>query len=368
MSCFVRRSPHPSVAIFSSIQEVSESLTTTAITSNISFTIIKDDALSGYGGTVKFSPESLSANTLQSLAEAEILISEPAVVASIINHYGEHCFRNLKWCQSTYVGVDPLFDSNNHKPTAKRNWILTRFAGIFGDPIAEWVLARIIEHERSFVASHIDQQNKEWAGSRNEVTQYRYLSSLTISVLGGCGDIGKCIIKAASFGFKMKTVAYGKTDRKKSNNNDNDMLPDGLDVYTQDLQEALQMGDYIVSVLPSTPDTKGLLNDETLSIASKINGGKSPVFLNVGRGDVITEQSIISSLDRGYISAAILDVFGIEPLPRSSPLWNKSNVIISPHVSGITQASDVPKIFFDNYERYIAGKDLKYVVDWDKGY
>ena len=47
---------------------------------------------------------------------------------------------------------------------------------------------------------------------------------------------------------------------------------------------------------------------------------------------------------------------------------SKSNVIISPHVSGITQGSDVPKLFFDNYERYIAGKDLKYVVDWDKGY
>ena len=169
----------------------------------------------------------------------------------------------------------------------------------------------------------------------------------------------------------MKTVAYGKTSRKNNNDNDNDndtMLPDGLDIYTQDLQEALQLGDYIVSVLPSTPDTKGLLNDETLSVASKMNGGKSPVFINVGRGDIITEQSIISSLDRGYISAAILDVFEIEPLPRSSPLWNKSNVIISPHVSGITQARDVPKIFLDNYERYIAGKDLKYVVDWDKGY
>ena len=111
MSRFVRRSPRPSVAVFSSIQEVSESLTnTTAIPSNISFTIIKDDALSGYGGTVKFSPESLLPSTLQSLAEAEILISEPAVVASIINHYGEYCFRNLKWCQSTYAGVDPLFD------------------------------------------------------------------------------------------------------------------------------------------------------------------------------------------------------------------------------------------------------------------
>jgi phosphoglycerate dehydrogenase-like enzyme len=373
------------VAVFSSIQEVSESLilasslsscpttaTATATSAdnnnNISFNIIKDDALTGYGGTVKFHPESLSASTLKSLSEAEILISEPAVVASIINYYGENCLRNLIWYQSTYAGVDPLFSNTNNidivKIAKKHNWILTRFAGIFGDPIAEWCLARIIEHERSFAASKIDQNNKEWAGSksRNAVTQYRYLSSLTISILGGCGDIGKCISRAASFGFKMKTIGYGKTYR----NNIDDI--DGLDIYTQDLQEALQLGDYIVSVLPSTDDTKGLLNDETLSVAAKINGGKSPVFINVGRGDVINEESIISSLDRGYISAAILDVFEIEPLPATSPLWNKPNVIISPHVSGITQASDVPKIFFDNYERYIKGEDLKYVVDWDKGY
>ena len=178
MSCFVRRSPRPSVAIFSSIQEVSESLTTAASTSNISFNIIKDDALSGYGGPVKFSPESLSPSTLKSLAEAEILISEPAVVASIINHYGENYFRNLKWCQSTYAGVDPLFDSNNHKAKAnkpKRNWILTRFAGIFGDPIAEWVLARIIEHERSFVASNINQQNKKY-GQGHEMKSHNIVT------------------------------------------------------------------------------------------------------------------------------------------------------------------------------------------------
>jgi len=130
------------VAVFSSIQEVSESLilasslsscptTTTAITAtatatttatatsadnnnNISFNIIKDDALTGYGGTVKFHPESLSASTLKSLSEKEILISEPAVVASIINYHGEHCLRNLIWYQSTYAGVDPLFSNTNN--------------------------------------------------------------------------------------------------------------------------------------------------------------------------------------------------------------------------------------------------------------
>jgi len=243
--------------------------------------------------------------------------------------------------------------------TTAKPWILTRFAGCFGPPIAEWTLARIIEHERSFAASVADQSRREWAGSQKAVTQYRYLSSLTLAVLG-CGDIGRCIARAAA-GFGMKTVGYGRRPRMAKD-------IDGLDEYTQVLDDALRVGDYVVSVLPSTQETRGLLSGEVLASAAKVNGGKSPVFINVGRGDVISEASIISSLDRGYISAAILDVFETEPLPSDSPMWDKPSVIISPHVSGLTQASDVPKLFLANYERYVEGKDLLYIVDWDKGY
>ena len=344
----------PSVTVFSSIPEVAESLLSSC--RDFSLDIIKDDALSGYGGTVDFRPENLTARTFESLEKAVVLVSEPAVVASLLG-YDANCLPNLKWCQSTYAGVDPLF-ARKIATTAKP-WILTRFAGVFGPPIAEWSLARIIEHERAFASSAVDQRQKEWVGSRKTVTQYRYLSSLTLTVLG-CGDIGRCIVKAAA-GFGMKTVAYGKSPRIAKD-------IDGLDEYTQDLDKALRTGDYVVSVLPSTKETRGLLSNETLASAAKTNGGKSPVFLNVGRGDVIDESSIISALDREYISAAILDVFETEPLPKESHLWAKPNVIISPHVSGLTQASDVQKLLLANYHRYLEGKELMYAVDWDEGY
>jgi len=305
---------------------------------------------------VEFEPKNLSTSTLQSLETAEVLISEPAVVASLLRH-DARCLKNLKWCQSTYAGVDPLF-APDLASTAKP-WILTRFAGVFGPPIAEWCLARIIEHERSFAATASDQVQKQWAGSKNAVTQYRYLSALTLAVLG-CGDIGRCIAKAAG-GFGMRTVGFGKSNRVAKD-------IDGFDEYTQDLDEALRVGDYVVSVLPSTKETRGLLNGGALASAAKANGGKTPVFLNVGRGDVISEETIVSSLDSGHISAAILDVFETEPLPSESPLWEKPNVIISPHISGLTQASDVPKLFSANYERYVEGEDLLYTVGWDKGY
>ena len=317
---------------------------------------VKDDALSGYGGTVEFDPSSLNPETVDKLKQAVILISEPSVVAQLLEH-DANALSSLRWCQSTYAGVDPIFNFffPSRSISFPLSWTLTRFAGCFGPPIAEWVLARIISHERNFAASSKDQLNKSWAGSK-EILEYRYLSSLSLAILG-CGDIGRCIGFAAK-AFGMKTIGFGKTARES-----NDKL-ECIDVYTTNLTESLQSADYIVSVLPSTPETRGLLNDDALLRTD----GKCPVFLNVGRGDVISEASLLQALDKKWLSAAILDVFEIEPLPEESELWTRHDVTISPHVSGLTQGKDVPKVFLENYERWKAGKDLLFVVDWMKGY
>ncbi|KAL9182448.1 hypothetical protein ACHAXT_013100 [Thalassiosira profunda] len=343
------------VTVFSSIQGIAQSLRSAE--PNLPLVEVEDPALGGYGGTVDFDPSKLSAETRTILREAKILVSEPAVVAALLE-CDASALESLTWCQSTYAGVDPMFTANLALPLP---WKLTRFAGCFGPPIAEWCLARIIAHERNFAASADDQNRRSWAGSKEAILGYRYLSSLTLSVLG-CGDIGRCVAKAAK-AFGMHTIGYGKTKRSKDA-----LAAEGIDEYTENLKRALQEADYIVSVLPSTPDTRGMLSDLGLMPASKSRGGKCPVFLNVGRGDVITETSLIHALDTGYISAAILDVFETEPLPSSSGLWDRPDVIVSPHVSGLTQGKDVPRVFMENYRRYVAGREMKYVVDWKKGY
>ena len=365
------------VTVFSSIPSVAESLLALSNRLDIPFQIINDEALGGYGGTVEFQPSQLMPETRVALLQARILLSEPAVVASLLRYDG-NCLSNLEWCQSTYAGVDPLFATEEDEtggPLAssiaqrrlpRPSWILTRFAGCFGPPIAEWCIARIIEHERSFAASAYDQTQKAWAGSRGQVTQYRYLSSLTLTVLGGFGDIGQCVAKAASQGFGMKVVGYGKTPRP-----DHATQNSALNEYTIDLQHALQVGDYIVSVLPSTDETRGLLSDKVLATAAaarKKDGHAPPVLLNVGRGDVVTEATLLTALEQGHLSAAILDVFEQEPLTPDSPLWDHVKIVISPHVSGLTQASDVPKVLATNYECFVSGQPLLYRVDWDKGY
>ena len=360
----------PRVTLFTSIASIAETLQKAAPW--LPMDCVHDpEALSGYGGTVNFKADKLSNESRKVFQDTEILITEPAVLAAILQTESNlaqlETFPRLKWCQSTYAGVDPLFSllekrkesESSTSENSMPSFTLTRFAGKFGPPIAEWCLARIISHERNFAASAADQQIKGWAASTKQVTEYRYLSDLTLTILGGCGDIGSCIGRAAT-AFGMNVVAYSRTPRLSPG--------PGWNEATTDLDYALRQGDYIVSILPSTPETRDLLSGDVLRAAAKANGGKSPVFLNVGRGDVLSEQSLIKALDEKYITGAILDVFPVEPLPTDSPLWDRPDVVISPHVSGVTRAADVPAVFLDNYKRYKEGQSLTYVVDWAKGY
>jgi len=354
------------LAIFSSIPDIASSLQRAAPPTTLRLDIIEDPALHKCGGTVTmFDATKLTEETRQRLASAEALVTEPAVLAQILQQ-NPQAFPRLQWCQSTYAGVDPLFDAAAAAADNDANddvdlqlplsFTLTRFAGKFGPPIAEWCLARIIGHERNFALSTADQRRSEWADHSRQVRKYRYLSDLTVTILGGSGDIGSCIGRAAQV-FGMRVVGFGKTPRNCKD------IQEGIDEYTTDLTAALQQGDYIVSVLPSTRHTRGLLDNHALRSVKK-----GAVFLNVGRGDVVSEKSLISALDEGFLSAAILDVFSTEPLPKTSPLWSRKDVVVSPHVSGVTRAEDVPAVVLENYRRFSQGEELLYKVDWSKGF
>jgi phosphoglycerate dehydrogenase-like enzyme len=143
---------------------------------------------------------------------------------------------------------------------------------------------------------------------------------------------------------------------------------DSLDESVTDLTVALQAADYVVSALPSTQHTRQLLTLDVFHTANIAQGGKSPVFVNVGRGDATDTATIIAALDAGHISAAILDVFEEEPLPPENPLWTHPKVTVSPHVSGLTRAQDVPDLVVKQYQRYTSNQPLQYTVNWDKSY
>eukprot|EP01080_Neovahlkampfia_damariscottae_P012299 gene12299-5882_t len=116
-------------------------------------------------------------------------------------------------------------------------------------------------------------------------------------------------------------------------------------------------------IVPSTSKTKHILSGE------KINHCKNGcVFINIGRGDVIDERSLLNALESKWIEKAVLDVFEFEPLPKDSKLWDHERVVITPHISGVTFPNDISELFMENLNLYNKGDPLKFVVDWKEKY
>jgi phosphoglycerate dehydrogenase-like enzyme len=111
--------------------------------------------------------------------------------------------------------------------------------------------------------------------------------------------------------------------------------------------------------------TRGWLDARRLGLIRR--GG---YFVNVGRGPIVDETALTGLLQRGHLSGAGLDVFAVEPLPNSSPLWNMDNVIITPHVGAqsTTRYRDVTLLFTENVRRMGAGEPLINLVDRELGF
>lgn len=108
--------------------------------------------------------------------------------------------------------------------------------------------------------------------------------------------------------------------------------------------------DVIVQTLPGTDSTTDLLDAGFFAALRP-----ATTIVNVGRGTVIHEPSLITALQDGTVGFAALDVFAQEPLPRSSPLWDMPNVLISPHTAALTRHEErsIVDLFADNARRLL---------------
>ena len=121
--------------------------------------------------------------------------------------------------------------------------------------------------------------------------------------------------------------------------------------------------DYVVAVLPKTPLTENVVGTEALQ---RLRPGS--IVINIGRGNAIDDDALLTALNSGAVGAAILDVFREEPLPKSHPYWQQPNVYITSHTSAPTLERFVAQAMAPNLERFIAAKDLLGTFDVSKGY
>jgi len=276
------------------------------------------------------------------IQNAEVILADPGLAVEVIG-----CARGVKWMQSTWAGVNVMFDCSK-----RRDYKLTRIAGVFGKQMAEYVLSYVLQRERALKAAEELQSSRTWDPKPFKEGRRR-TNGLTMGILG-CGDIGRAVAGACK-SFDMRTVGFKRSVVGVS-------VP-GFDSLHDEVEGVLEEADFVVNTLPSTKDTRGIMGGDTLKVCKR-----GPMLINVGRGDVIDEEDVIRALDEGWISEAVLDVFRIEPLPESSPLWTHPKVKITPHVSAVSLPGDVAEVFTENLELYVDGKGLKYEVKWEKGY
>lgn len=262
--------------------------------------------------------------------------------------------RKLRWIHTGAAGVASLL----HAELLESDVILTNSAGIHAEPIADTVLGMMLHFARGFDHAVRAQQRRSWDTSPWERTGggIRELAGATVGIIG-YGGIGRAVARRGA-ALGMHALALNRTGR--SAQADVELL-----AGPAALAELLERSDFIVLAVPSTPDTRGLLGARELERARP-----GAVLINVSRGDVIAEDALLDALRGGRLRGAGLDVFGTEPLPPGSPLWDAPNVLITPHVSATTDRfwQRQEDLILGNIDRYLRGEPLKNAVDVHAGY
>ncbi|MBL1224750.1 phosphoglycerate dehydrogenase [Enterococcus sp. BWR-S5] len=255
----------------------------------------------------------------------------------------------LKWVQSISAGVDS-YDLAAFK---KRDILLSNGSGIHTISITEHVLGVLLAKYRGILQAAVAQQDKQWKDS--SIT-YQQLSEQSMLIVG-TGNIGQ---QLASFAQGLKIRTYGI-------NSSGHPSPGFLECYSQkNMSRVIKDMDIVVNILPLTDETYYLYNEEMFHAMKK-----GSVFINVGRGRSVKTDDLIQALENGQISFAALDVFEEEPLSQDSPLWTMENVLITPHISGMTDGfkEKLLSIFLTNLESFITEAQLtRNQVNLDRGY
>ena len=134
---------------------------------------------------------------------------------------------------------------------------------------------------------------------------------------------------------------------------------------TADLPDLMGQADYILVCLPLLDSTRGLIGPRALAGVRK-----GAVLVDISRGGIVETPAMLDALDDCRLKGAVLDVFEPEPLPDESPLWSRTDVLISPHCSGVYDGWEEKsmQMFCQNLTRWRAGEPLQNVVDPDRGY
>jgi len=219
--------------------------------------------------------------------------------------------------------------------------------------MTEYVVLHVLMHHRQELYLRDSQRAKRWA------PLYQWpASAVTVGVMG-LGTLGADAADVLRrLGFRV--AGWSRSSRS---------IP-GVECFhgTAGMDAFLRKTDILVSLLPLTPDTNGILNRDVFTKLNRNSPLGAPVLINAGRGGLQNEADILACLDDGTLGAASLDVFVQEPQPADSRFWTHPKVVLTPHNAADTDADAISAYVAEQIARFEAGGALENVVDRGRGY
>lgn len=256
---------------------------------------------------------------------------------------------NLQAIFSVGAGVDHIFSDPDLPDLPIVRFVDPMLTG----PMVEWVVLQVLMHMRQQRRYDQQQRDHRW-GELPQPSAPKF----RIGIMG-FGELGHaCAQQLAGFGFAINAWSNSPKD------------VEGVTSYfgSDQLPAFLAQTDILISLLPLTEATSGLINKDLIDDLAKDGPFEAPVLINAGRGGSQVESDILAALQDGRLHGASLDVFETEPLAADSALWDQPNLIITPHAAAMSDPDALAAHVANQIARHEDGRGLENLVDRSLGY
>ncbi|PKO04907.1 MAG: hypothetical protein CVU41_15000 [Chloroflexi bacterium HGW-Chloroflexi-3] len=292
--------------------------------------------------------------------KTEILITERVIPTS-------EKVPALQWIQFNYAGIDFAL---NEDVFQKSSIQFTTLSGAAAPQVAEFALTMMLVMSHKLPSILKFQMNHEWPPDRFSRFTPREIRASTVGLVG-YGSISREIARLLT-PFGVKILACKKNVMQTQD--DGYQIP-GLgdpngDLFSrlypyQAIKSMMKECDFVVVTVPRTNETYHLIAEEELAILKP-----SAYLVDVSRGGIVKNSALKAALQEKKLAGAMLDVFEQEPLPKDHPMWDTPNLIISPHIAGVSLQYNERSVnlIIENLKRYLNNTKLLNTFDPDVGY
>jgi phosphoglycerate dehydrogenase-like enzyme len=273
----------------------------------------------------------------------------------------------LRWVQFHYAGIDHVAE---HPLVRSDSIRITTLSGAAVTQMAEFAVMAMLALGRRLLRMVADQRAGRWAEDRFDRFSPVELRESTVGIVG-YGSIGREIARLSrAFGADVlaakRDLMHLEQDHYVEEGRGDPNAELVQRIYPPEAVPSMaSLCDFVIITAPLTSETRGMIGAKVFKEMKE-----DAYLIDLSRGGVVDHGALIEALQEGKIAGAALDVYPVEPLPESSPLWSMDNVILSPHVAGASPRyyEKAAELFAANLRRYLAEQPLLNLYDPDRGY